>query len=173
MKYIVETERLRLRQFTLGDTAFVISLLNSPGWLEFIGDRNVKTEEEAVRYLQNGPMNSYETAGFGLSLVERKTDETPIGMCGLMKRYYLEYPDIGYAFLPEFMGYGYAFEIASATLAYVTQTLRIPTVMAITLPANQKSIQLLEKIGLQFDKTITSPPDNTTLRLYSTSISLI
>ena len=167
MKYILETERLGLRQFNYGDTVFILNLLNSPGWLEFIGDRNVKTEEDAIRYLQHGPMKSYETSGFGLSLVELKTDETPIGMCGLLKRDYLEHPDIGYAFLPEFMGYGYAFEIASATLAYATQTLNIPTIMAITLPANEKSIRLLERISLKFDKAITPPPDDTKLLLFS------
>lgn len=126
MKYILETERLSLRQLNYGDAPFILELLNSPGWLKFIGDRNVQTEEDAIHYLQHGPMKSYEMFGFGLSLVELKTDETPIGMCGLLKRDYLEHPDIGYAFLAEFMGYGYAFEIASATLAYVTQTLSIP-----------------------------------------------
>jgi RimJ/RimL family protein N-acetyltransferase len=88
-------------------------------------------------------------------------------MCGLLKRDYLDHPDIGYAFLPEFMGYGYAFEIASATLTYVTQTLNIPTILATVLPTNKKSIRLLEKIGLRFDKTISSPSDNTKLLLYS------
>jgi RimJ/RimL family protein N-acetyltransferase len=167
MKYILETERLRLRQLNYGDTVFILNLLNSPGWLEFIGDRNVKTEEDAFRYLHDGPMKSYETSGFGLWLVELQIDETPVGMCGLLKRDYLDHPDIGYAFLPEFMGSGYAFEIASATLTYVTQTLNIPTILATVLPTNKKSIRLLEKIGLRFDKTIISPSDNTKLLLYS------
>ncbi|MDB5242087.1 MAG: acetyltransferase [Spirosoma sp.] len=167
MKYMIETERLRLRQLTDGDTPFILELLNSPGWLEFIGDRNVRTEEDATRYLRHGPLKSYETHGFGLSLVELKPGETPIGMCGLLKRDYLEHPDIGYALIPEFMGQGYAFEIASATIAYATQTLNIPIVLATVLPTNEKSIRLLEKIGLAFLRTITAPQDSTELLLYS------
>lgn len=104
MTYILETERLILRQFTIHDTKFIIELVNSPGWIENIGDRNIKTEEQARRYLQDGPLRSYEVNGFGLSLVEIKNDGTPIGMCGILKRDNLENPDIGFAFcrhLPE------------------------------------------------------------------------
>ena len=84
MKTIVETERLLLREFTLQDTAFIIELLNSPGWLQFIGDRNVKTHEQAVQYLQNGPLKSYAENKYGLSMVETKEGQKPIGMCGII-----------------------------------------------------------------------------------------
>ena len=94
---IFETERLRLRKFTFDDTKFIIELLNSPGWIEFIGDRNVKTEDQAAAYLQNGPMKSYVQNGFGLSMVETKAGH-PIGMCGILKRDTLDNPDIGFAF---------------------------------------------------------------------------
>src|SRR5215210_8708442 len=102
MNYILETDRLRLRQFTLQDTSFIIELLNSPGWLKFIGDRNVKSEPQARNYLENGPLKSYQEYGYGLSMVERKTDNQAIGMCGILKRQTLEHPDIGFAFLPRF-----------------------------------------------------------------------
>jgi RimJ/RimL family protein N-acetyltransferase len=97
-KQILETKRLRLREFTLEDTAFILDLLNSPGWLRYIGDRGVKTEEQAKNYLLNGPIKSYTKNGYGLSMVERKDDNKPIGMCGIIKRDTLENPDIGFAF---------------------------------------------------------------------------
>jgi RimJ/RimL family protein N-acetyltransferase len=153
--FVLETERLRLRHFTLHDTKFIIELLNSPGWIEFIGDRNVKTEEQAIQYLQNGPMKSYHENGYGLSLVETK-DGQPIGMCGIIRRANLEYPDIGFAFLKEFTTKGYAFEIASATLNYATGTLKLSKILAITVPHNISSIKLLEKIGMKFVKRFTN-----------------
>ena len=152
---VLETERLRLRQFTLDDTKFIIELLNSPGWVEFIGDRNVKTEEQAIQYLQNGPMKSYLENGYGLSLVETK-DGQPIGMCGIIRRANLEHPDIGFAFLTEFIGKGYGYEIATATLNYAIHNLKLPKIVAITVPHNIKSIKLLEKIGMKFVKRFTN-----------------
>ena len=154
------------------DTEFIIQLLNSPGWLKFIGDRNVKTEDDAKAYLENGPLTSYRENGFGLYLVERKEDHQPIGMCGILRRSTLENPDIGFAFLPEFNSKGYAFEIASETLTFARKKLKLPTVYAITVPNNERSIKLLEKIGLQFVKTIQLPGGSEELQLYSTKIEL-
>src|SRR5688572_21540231 len=118
MNYFLETQRLGLREFTRDDAVFIVELLNTPGWLQFIGDRNVKTKEQAIIYLENGPLKSYKENGFGSWMVELKEDKTPIGMCGILRRESLENPDIGFAFLPEYTGKGYAFEIASATLSY-------------------------------------------------------
>lgn len=167
MKYILETKRLTLREFTLGDAKFIIQLLNSPGWIEFIGDRNVKTEEQAKDYLLNGPIKSYKENGFGLYLVEIKNDGTPIGMCGLLKRDKLENPDIGFAILPDFFRKGYAYEIAMATMDYAKDVLKIHCVMAITIPSNKATIKLLEKIGLKFIKTISFPNETEELKLFS------
>lgn len=167
MNYILETERLILRQFTINDTKFIIELVNSPGWIENIGDRNIKTEEQAREYLRNGPLRSYEVNGFGLSLVEIKNDRTPIGMCGILKRDNLENPDIGFAFLPAFTGKGFAYEIANATMTFAISTLKLPAIFAITIPANKRSIKLLEKIGLRFSKTLDFANDNQELMLFS------
>ena len=167
MNSTLQTDRLILRQFELSDSKFIIELVNSPGWIEFIGDRNIKTEEAAVHYRQNGPIKSYKENGFGLSMVEKK-DGTPIGMCGILKRDSLDNPDIGFAFLPEFMGLGYAFEIAKATISYAKDNLKVKTILAITVPANQRSIQLLERIGLRFSRIICTPADNQELMLFST-----
>lgn len=169
MKIVLETERLILREFTLDDTAFIIELVNTPGWLEFIGDRNIKTEEQARSYLKNGPLKSYNENGFGLAMVQLKTEETPIGMCGILKRDNLDSPDIGFAFLPEFMGKGYAFEIANTTLIFAKTIWQLPVVAAITLPNNKSSINLLKKLGLQFIKPLTFPGSTEELMLYSTT----
>jgi RimJ/RimL family protein N-acetyltransferase len=167
VNYILETERLLLRRFTITDTTFIIELVNSPGWLTFIGDRNLKTEEQAKKYLQNGPLKSYEINGFGLYLVELKSNRLPIGMCGILKRDNLENPDIGFAFLPEYMGRGFAFEIANATMTYAKDMLKLPVIFAITIPGNKRSINLLEKIGLTFSKTIDLKDTGEQLILFS------
>ena len=166
MKSILETERLLLRQLTTDDAPFIIELVNSPGWLTYIGDRHIKTVVQAEAYLLNGPLASYDANGFGLYLVELKADRTPIGLCGLLKRDSLDHPDIGFAFLPAFTGKGYAVEIATATMAFAKDTLRLPVVMAIVLPTNYPSIKLLGKLGLTFREPITSPGTDEELLLY-------
>lgn len=156
-KIILETSRTSLRELTILDTAFILELLNSTGWLKFIGDRNVRTEEQAENYLLNGPLKSYKENGYGLYLVELRTSHTPIGMCGLLKREYLDSPDIGFAFLPEHTEKGYGFEIVKALINYTKHTLNIPSIMAITLPTNTASIGLLKKAGFKFLRNIHSP----------------
>lgn len=168
--FILETERQILRQFTIEDTAFIVELLNSPGWLQFIGDRNVKNKEQAVAYLENGPLKSYAQNGFGLYLVERKKDVKPIGMCGIIRRDNLDTPDIGFAFLPAFNGNGYAYEIASATLCHAKEQLRLSKISAITLPENTRSIKLLEKIGMQQVKTFSFSGSEEQLLLYQINL---
>jgi [ribosomal protein S5]-alanine N-acetyltransferase len=167
MKRILETERLVLREFTLDDTSFIIELLNSPGWIKYIGDRNIKTKENALAYLQNGPLKSYQDNGFGLSMVEIKDDNTAIGMCGIIKRETLNNPDIGFAFLPAYNGKGYALEMASATLDFAKKTLGMPVISAITLPGNANSIRLLEKLGFRYSQQVIFPGSDEPLLLYN------
>jgi RimJ/RimL family protein N-acetyltransferase len=167
METILETERLILRPFLLKDVPFIIDLLNTKGWIEFIGDRNVKTIEQAEHYLKNGPMKSYVEHGYGLSLVELKNNHVPIGMCGIINRTDLEQPDIGFAFLPEYNGQGYAFEIATATLQFAKNKLKLSVIYGITASNNKASIKLLEKIGLRYIKNIKLEGDEEELLLYS------
>lgn len=164
MKKILETGRLILRQFDYGDTKFLIDLLNTEGWLKYIGDRNVKTRKDAIRYLDNGPLRSYEANGFGLSAVVLKSNLQPIGMCGFIRRPELEDTDIGFAFLTGYTGKGYAYEIASATLQYGFEKLNFKRVVAITMPANTSSTNLLNKIGMQNETEIIK--DNEKLLLF-------
>jgi len=166
MKTVLESERLILRKFNLTDTKFIIQLLNSEGWIKYIGDRNIKTEEQAKEYLLNGPIKSYHENGFGLSLVELKITNEPIGMCGLIKREGLDHPDIGFAFLPEFIGKGYAFEIAKEVMNFAREELKLSYVLAITIPTNETSIKLLGKIGLKFESMFSLPNNNEELMLF-------
>lgn len=166
MKKILETERLILREFTLADAAFILQLLNTEAWLKNIGDRNVKTLEQAEIYLLNGPIKSYAENGFGLCMIEIKEGGFPAGMCGIIKRANMNKPDIGFAFLPGYMGMGYATEIAKATLAFAKNVLQIPEVCAIVLPSNGASISVLEKAGLQFMEKFSFPGSEELLLLY-------
>ena len=163
----LETHRLYLQEFGLDDAEFIIELLNSDGWLKYIGDRNVKTIEEAEAYLLNGPMKSYEENGFGLAMVQIKDGRIPIGVCGLIKRNYLDHVDIGYALLPEYWGKGYDYEIADGTVLYAQEHLGIDEILGVTLKENARSISVLNKIGLNFDKHIWVESDNEEVMLFS------
>ena len=166
MTYIVETSRLRLRNLRYDDAAFIVRLMNTPGWLAFIGDRDVRSEQAAKAYLKDGPLKSYRENGFGLCLVETKIPVVSIGMCGILKRDTLDHPDIGFAFLPEYCGQGYAREIAAATVAWAQDHLKLQKLLAITRPDNHRSMALLEHIGLKFVKRFVSPANQEELLLY-------
>ncbi|SHN85499.1 Protein N-acetyltransferase, RimJ/RimL family [Paenibacillus sp. ov031] len=163
---VLETDRLNLRWLSPDDGEFMLELLNDPSWLEFIGDRGVRTVEGAREYILNGPVEMYNRLGFGLFLTERKADGVPVGICGLIKRDSLEDVDIGYAFLPQFWGNGYAYESAAATLDHGRTVLGFDRIVAISSSNNQKSAKLLEKLGLKFEKMIRFSDDAEELRLY-------
>ena len=167
MEIVIETERLILRKFTVDDAPFILKLLNTPSWLRFIGDRNVHSIEEAEQFLLNRYMKGYETHGFGFYLAIEKVTKNPIGMCGLVKRANLEDVDIGFAFMPDFVGKGYGFEAASATLKYAENVLKLEKVIAIVDPKNVVSIALIKKIGLKFEKTVRIFADDIELMLFS------
>ena len=156
---MLETDRLLLEKFSVDDAAFMLALLNTPSWIEFIGDRNVRTLDEARQYIMNGAMKSYEQVGFGPYLVKLKAGDIPIGLCGLFKRDTLDDIDIGFAFLPEHAGKGYGYESASAVMTYATATLGLTRFTGITTAINQNSIRLLEKLGLSFERKIMFRPD--------------
>lgn len=170
MKQILETERLILREFQPSDFEFIIELLNSPGWLQFIGDRHIKTEEQAVSYLLNGPLKSYAYNGFGLSCVILKETQIPVGMSGLIKRPDFEQPDLGFAFLPNDIGKGYGYEIASAILKLAYKQYKLKTILAIVSKDNAASIALLNKLGFQNQTTITLAGETEELYLFNISV---
>lgn len=151
---VLETKRLSLRRMTLEDAPFILRLVNEPSWLRFIGDKNVRNLDDARRYIQTGPLDMYAKLGFGMFLVQLTSSGEPIGACGLLKRDTLPAPDIGYAFLPEFWGQGYAFEAAAAVLSYGHENHGLNRIMAITSPDNVSSVRVLEKCGMKFERML-------------------
>jgi RimJ/RimL family protein N-acetyltransferase len=164
---VLETDRLILRRLTVDDAGFMLGLMNEPSWLRYIGDRGVRTLDDARDYIVKGPVDMYSRLGFGLYLTELKDTHTPIGICGVLKRDALEDVDIGFAFLPGHWGQGYALESASAVLAYATQTLGLRRVLAITSPDNDRSIKLLAKMGFVFDRMVKLNEDRPESTLFA------
>ena len=163
----IDTGRLQLRRLALDDAPFILRLLNEPSWLRFIGDKGVRTGEDAQRYLRDGPLAMYERTGFGLLRVALHGG-APIGMCGLIRRDTLADVDIGFAMLPEYWGGGYAFEAARAVLDFGLRELGLPRVVAITAPDNERSIRLLERLGLVFESNIRLAGADEDIALYAT-----
>jgi RimJ/RimL family protein N-acetyltransferase len=164
---VAETERLLVRWLDAGDSAFIFELVNEPSWIQYIGDKGVKTLQDALRYIENGPMAMYKRAGFGLYMVELRQMGEPIGICGLIKRDTLEDVDLGFAFLPRFWRNGYAFEAATAVVSYGRKVLGLRRIVAILSQDNLRSSKLLEKLGFCFEGTVTLHPNDEELKLYA------
>ena len=156
---MIETDRLLLEKFTVDDAAFMLELLNTPSWLDFIGDRNVRTLDDAKQYILTGALTSYERFGFGPYMVTLKTSDLPIGICGLYRRDTLDDVDLGFALLPAYAGKGYGYEAASAVSNYAKTVLGLTRITGITKPTNQNSIRLLEKLGMCFENKISFAND--------------
>ena len=166
---IATTPRLRLRTAVPGDAAFYLALVNDPGFLEHIGDRGIRTPDDAARALLDGPIAMQEQRGHSLYVVERKEDGTPIGMCGLIKREKLDGVDIGYAYLQPYWRQGYAYEAGMAVLAHAP-ALGLRRVLAITSPNNIASNVLLRKLGMRFERFMHLVPEDAGSNLYSVDI---
>lgn len=164
---VLETDRLVLRRLALEDAEFILELLNDPSWLRFIGDKGVRTLEDARNYIRTGPVDSYQRLGFGLYLTELKGSATPIGICGLRKRESLSDVDIGFAFLPQFRGKGYAYEAASAVMAFGKSVLGLRRIVAVTTPDNHRSVKVLEKLGLRFEHMVKLDEDGPEISLFA------
>jgi RimJ/RimL family protein N-acetyltransferase len=164
---VLETERLALRRLEPGDAEFILELLNDPSFLRFIGDKGVRNLDDARRYIANGPVASYERFGFGLYLTALKEGGVPIGICGLLKRDSLDDVDVGFAFLPRFWSKGYAFEAASAVMAYGRQSLGLKRIVAVVSPGNDASIRLLLKLGLKLERMVRLEGEGHDLQLFS------
>ncbi|WP_286829664.1 MULTISPECIES: GNAT family N-acetyltransferase [Kordiimonas] len=166
--YAIETERLRLREATLDDADLALQIYNSPGFIEFVGDRGLRTTDDAKAYLEKNLLGSYAKNGFGLYIVELKASGEPVGMCGLVDRPGLDAPDIGFTFLPDHMRMGYGYESAAAVLDYGRNKLGMTRILAIVDPKNAKSIGLIEKLGMVFDRKIQLPGDDERISQYTT-----
>ena len=163
----LETERLSLRRFEFEDAPHIVELLNQPSFLANIGDRGVRDIETAQRYLREGPMAMYDRHGFGLWRASRRSDGVFVGMCGLLKRDILPDVDVGYAFLPEHWGQGYAFEAANATVGLGARKFGLKRIVGVVSDHNAASIRVLEKVGMRFERMYPMHPNEPEVRLYA------
>ncbi|MES2162392.1 MAG: GNAT family N-acetyltransferase [Pseudomonadota bacterium] len=164
---ILDTERLTLRTITVDDAAFYYELVNDPTWLEFIGDKGIRSIEGARDAILEGPCAMQERLGHSLYVMERKSDGLALGLCGLIKRDGLDDVDIGYAIRPAWFGQGYTYEAAVAVVAYARDQLRMKRLLGLTAPANLNSIRLLQKLGLAFVELRNLPPGERPTNIYS------
>jgi len=164
---IIETERLNLRYLTPDDGEFILELLNEPDWIKYIGDRGIRTIEDAKKYIVEGPMTMYEEHGIGLYAVELKASATPIGVCGLIQRDFLKDVDLGFGFLAKYWGKGYAHEAAQATLTYGVEELGYRRIAGFTSLDNEKSANLLQKLGMKDEGKIRYAATAEYVRLFA------
>lgn len=162
----IETERLIISKFTLDDAPFILELYNDPDYIKFIGDKNVKNIEDAKKIIENKFISVYKKNKYGYYRVSLKSDNTPIGTSGLMKRDGLEHIDIGYAFLKKYRGKGFAYEATKRVLDFGLNELNISPIAAITTLDNIKSSSLLERLGFEHQRNIFIPNDPEELRLF-------
>ena len=151
------------------DAPFILQLVNEPSWLRFIGDRGVKSLQDANRYILTGPVAMYERLGFGLYLVVLKDGMAPLGLCGLLKRDTLPEPDLGFALLPQYWRLGYAHEAAAAVLSDAWHRLQLSRILAITSQDNVASERLLGKLGFRYERMLQLDADKETLKLFAVS----
>ena len=168
---VIETERLRLRELSEEDAAFMLELLNDSDFIRFIADRGVRKREDAARYIRERFVESYRQHGIGLWLVEAKDEGAPVGICGLLKRGApVPGVEVGYAFLPRFRARGYAFEAASAAAAYARDVLGLARLYAVVNADNARSIRVLEKLGMRFERMVRLAGEEFDIELFSTDL---
>lgn len=163
---ILKTERLIIREMTLEDAPFLLKLLNEPSWIQFIGDRNVHTIKDAENYIQNKMIDSYKKYGFGFYIIIAKDSQKSIGTTGFVDREGMEHIEVGFALLQEFKGKGYAYEATKSIMSYAATKLKIDPIVAITDLENEKSIRLLNRLGLHYDKNIQLPDFDNPCKLF-------
>jgi ribosomal-protein-alanine N-acetyltransferase len=166
MESVLVTPRLQLRRLSSGDAALMLELMNEPPYYENIGDRGVRSAADARRYIEEKYISSYETHGYGLYLVELKDGLVPVGICGLVRRKTLDHPDVGFATLQRHWSKGYALEAARATLDFARGSLGLPFVYGVVTPKNARSIRLLERLGLRYQRTIEAQGNSPDSLLY-------
>ena len=168
--HLIDTERLRIGPVTTDDADIMLAIWNDPAFIHNVNDKGVRTLEEARDAIATGPQKMFAEHGVGPFWMELREDGTRIGICGLFKRENIEYPDIGFALLPDWVGKGFAGEAAQAVVQYARDVLELPALTAIVSPRNAPSIRLIEKLGLQLDGLIRMPGDDEDVQLYSMSL---
>lgn len=162
----LETQRLVLRRITLDDADLMLAIWNDPAFVRHVGDRGVRTLEQARHAITTGPLQLYEKYGYGPYAMVQRSDGARTGICGLFRRDFLDHPDIGFAVLPDYRDRGFAVEACVAVIAHARDDLGLEAITAIVSPGNAPSIALIEKLGLSFSGMITMPGDEDEICLY-------
>ncbi len=152
--FMFTSDPIFIRHLTIDDAPFIFSLMNTPGWLKYIGDRKIYSIEDAERYIENGPLKDYKNYGFGLNLITLLSTKEPVGVGGFLKRDYLDYPDIGYALLPKYQGQGIIHHACNELIKWGREVLGFTILQAITHPDNVKSIGLLQRMEFVFERKL-------------------
>lgn len=168
---LIEARRTILRDMTADDAPFILDLLNQPSFLRYIGDRQVRTVDDATQIIETRYRQSYREHGYGLYVVELRAASRPIGMCGFVRRAGLPCADMGFAFLPAFEGHGYACESALAALQFGRDTLGLRELLAIAQPDNLRSHRLLERLGFASPGALTLPGETAPVMVFSRSLA--
>ena len=163
---ILETERLYLRRITLDDADLMLAVWNDPAFVRNVGDRGIRTLEEARDAVISGPLQLFSSYGYGPFVMVQKSDGARAGVCGLFRRDFLEHPDIGFALLPDYRGGGLVGEASIAVVKHARDDLGLEKITAIVSPDNAPSIGVIEKLGLSFSRMITMPDDEKEICLY-------
>jgi [ribosomal protein S5]-alanine N-acetyltransferase len=163
---VLETERLYLRRITVDDADLMLAIWNDPAFVKNVGDRGIRTLDQARDAIRSGPLRLYRSFGYGPFVMVRKSDGARTGICGLFKRDMLEHPDIGFALLPDYRDSGFAGEASFAVVAHARDDLGLEEITAIVAPDNAPSIALIEKLGLSLSGTITMPGEDREICLY-------
>jgi len=163
---VLETDRLSLSRLSYDDCEFIFELVNEPSFRQYIGDKGVRNLHNAGEYLKKSSIGHYQKHGFGLYRVDRKTDERPLGICGLVKRDEFDYPDLGFAFLKAHWSNGYAYESSVAVLDYGWRDLGLKRIIAMADSENESSARLLLKLGFEFERMARMPGETGDVRLY-------
>lgn len=164
------TSRLRLRRLTTADAPLMLAVWNDPGFLHYVGDRGIRTLDEARDALREGALRLYAEYGYGPYAMELVQSGELIGICGLFRREGLHEPDIGFAVLPEFRGQGYVHEAARSVRDFALERLMLPRLVAVVSPANAVSVAIIRKLGLEFERMHRLPGDDEDVAVYGLTV---
>lgn len=163
----LSTERLELRWLTVDDAEFMLRIWNDTAFVRFVGDRGVRSEDDARHAIASGPLRLYADYGYGPYRLELRETGEPIGICGLFRRAGLPDADIGFALLPPYRRAGYAREAADAVVRQARDVLGLERLTAIVAAENSDSVRLIGRLGLRFERTLRLGGDDRDACLYA------
>lgn len=163
---MLQTKHFNLREASESDADFILKLINQPAWKQYISNHSIETLSQARKYISSKLTPMYDELGLGLWIVESIHDKLPVGLCGLIKRESLKHIDLGFGFLPQYWGKGFAYETSIQCLRHAFENLNRPTVYAITVPSNKRSVKLLERLGFHYKENYSHPNSSEVLSLF-------